>query len=85
MTQPIELFYDFRSPYSYLAFTQLRGMNVDIALRPMKVLTLMEKVGINVAQDQPGTPPEPTPESLAVKPAPFRRPPSKIRSSTHLQ
>lgn len=45
MTQPIELFYDFRSPYSYLAFTQLREMDVDIALRPMKILTVMEKVG----------------------------------------
>lgn len=45
MTQPLELFYDFRSPYSYLAFTQLRELDVDIALRPMKVLTLMEKVG----------------------------------------
>ncbi|MGQ0590214.1 MAG: 2-hydroxychromene-2-carboxylate isomerase [Sphingosinicella sp.] len=45
MTQPIEFFYDFRSPYSYLAYTQLRGMDVDIALRPMKILELMEKVG----------------------------------------
>ena len=45
MTQSIELFYDFRSPYSYLAFTQLREMDVDIALRPMKILTVMERVG----------------------------------------
>jgi 2-hydroxychromene-2-carboxylate isomerase len=45
MTQPIELFYDFRSPYSYLAFTQLREMDIAIALRPMKILTVMEKVG----------------------------------------
>jgi 2-hydroxychromene-2-carboxylate isomerase len=45
VTPRIEFFYDFRSPYSYLAFTQLRGMDVDIALRPMKVLKLMEKVG----------------------------------------
>jgi 2-hydroxychromene-2-carboxylate isomerase len=45
MTHPIELFYDFRSPYGYLAFTQLREMDVDIALRPMKGLTVMEKVG----------------------------------------
>lgn len=45
MTQPIELFYDFRSSYSYLAFTQLREMNVHIALRPMKILQVMEKVG----------------------------------------
>ena len=45
MTQRIEFFFDFRSPYSYLAFTQLRGMDVDIALRPMKILQVMEKVG----------------------------------------
>ncbi|HJS11347.1 2-hydroxychromene-2-carboxylate isomerase [Sphingopyxis sp.] len=45
MTQDIELFYDFRSPYGYLAFTQLRDMDVAIRLRPMKILTVMEKVG----------------------------------------
>lgn len=45
MTHPIELFYDFRSPYSYLAFTQLRAMDVDITLRPMRVLEVMEAVG----------------------------------------
>lgn len=45
MTQPIEFFYDFRSPYSYMAYTQLSGMDVDIALRPMKVLKVMELVG----------------------------------------
>lgn len=45
MTRSIELFYDFRSPYSYLAFTQLRGMDVDITLRPMRLLKVMEAVG----------------------------------------
>lgn len=45
MTQDIELFYDFRSPYGYLAFTQLRDMDVAIRLRPMKILTVMDKVG----------------------------------------
>lgn len=45
MTQPIELFYDFLSPYSYMAYTQLREMDVDIALRPMKALKVMELVG----------------------------------------
>ena len=44
MTQKIEFFYDFRSPYSYLAYTQLREMDVDIVLRPMQVLKVMEKV-----------------------------------------
>ena len=32
MTQPIEFFYDFRSPYSYLAFSQLREMHVDLVM-----------------------------------------------------
>lgn len=45
MTQRIEFFYDFRSPYSYLAFTQLLGMGVDILLRPMQILKVMDKVG----------------------------------------
>lgn len=45
MTQRIEFFYDFRSPYSYLAFTQLREMDIEIAFRPMKILKVMEKVG----------------------------------------
>jgi len=45
LTQKIEFFYDFRSPYSYLAFTQLRDMDVEIALRPMQILKVMEKVG----------------------------------------
>jgi len=45
MTQQIDLFYDFRSPYGYLAFTQLREMDVAINLRPMKILTVMDKVG----------------------------------------
>jgi 2-hydroxychromene-2-carboxylate isomerase len=45
VTQPIEFFYDFRSPYSYMAYTQLRAMDVSIALRPMKVLKVMELVG----------------------------------------
>lgn len=45
MTQPVEFFYDFRSPYSYLAITQLQSMDVTIALRPMQILTVMERVG----------------------------------------
>ena len=45
MTQHVELFYDFRSPYSYLAFTQLRQMDVTIALKPMQILKVMDRVG----------------------------------------
>lgn len=45
MNQQVELFYDFRSPYSYLVFTQLLGMDIDLVLRPMQILKVMEKVG----------------------------------------
>lgn len=45
MTQQIEFFYDFRSPYSYMAYTQLLEMEADVALRPMQILKVMEKVG----------------------------------------
>jgi 2-hydroxychromene-2-carboxylate isomerase len=45
MTKALELFYDFRSPYSYLAFTQLSEMDIDIALRPIMILKVMEAVG----------------------------------------
>ncbi len=45
MTQTIEFFYDFQSPYSYMAYTQLTGMPVGIALRPIKLLKVMELVG----------------------------------------
>lgn len=44
MTQAVEFFYDFRSPYSYLAFTQLRDMDVTIALKPMQILKVMDRV-----------------------------------------
>ena len=45
MPQPVELFFDFRSPYSYLAFTQLLGMDVELRLRPIQILKVMERVG----------------------------------------
>jgi 2-hydroxychromene-2-carboxylate isomerase len=45
MMQQIEFFYDFRSPYSYMAYTQLREIPVEIALRPMQILKVMEMVG----------------------------------------
>jgi len=45
MTRSLEFFYDFRSPYSYLAYTQLRDVGVDIKLRPMMILKVMEAVG----------------------------------------
>ena len=45
MSKQLEYFFDFRSPYSYLAHSQLAGLGVDIALRPMNVLTVMKGVG----------------------------------------
>lgn len=45
MSRAIEFFYDFRSPYSYLAFTQLAELASSIDFKPIKVLTVMEKVG----------------------------------------
>lgn len=45
MTQSVELFYDFRSSYSYLAFTQLQQLDVAIDLKPMQILKVMERVG----------------------------------------
>ncbi|WP_430404064.1 2-hydroxychromene-2-carboxylate isomerase [Hyphomonas sp.] len=45
MPATIELFYDFRSPYSYLAFTQLVRIDAELILRPMSLLSVMEKVG----------------------------------------
>jgi 2-hydroxychromene-2-carboxylate isomerase len=45
MKQQVELFYDFRSPYGYLAFTQLKEMDINLVLRPMQILKVMEKVG----------------------------------------
>lgn len=45
MPQTVEIFYDFRSPYSYLAFVQLLRMDVALTLRPMQILAVMERVG----------------------------------------
>ena len=38
-------FFDFRSPYSYLASTQLDGLPGEFAWRPFDVLELMKRVG----------------------------------------
>jgi 2-hydroxychromene-2-carboxylate isomerase len=45
MTQAIEFFFDFASPYSYLAHSQLAGLGAEVAVRPMQVLKVMEAVG----------------------------------------
>lgn len=38
-------FFDFRSPYSYLASTQLTGLSGEFAYKPVDVLELMKRVG----------------------------------------
>src|SRR5690606_35096499 len=45
MTPSLEYFFDFRSPYSYLAYSQLYELNAEIVLRPMSVLKVMDAVG----------------------------------------
>lgn len=45
MTQRLEFFFDFASPYSYLAHSQLGGLPAEVAVRPMRVLKVMEAVG----------------------------------------
>lgn len=45
MSAVVEFFFDFRSPYSYLAYSQLAGLGVEIKLRPMNVVTVMNIVG----------------------------------------
>jgi 2-hydroxychromene-2-carboxylate isomerase len=45
VTQTIEFFYDLGSPYSCLALTRLLEIDVALALRPMKILEIIKKVG----------------------------------------
>lgn len=45
MTRRLEFFFDFRSPYSYLANTQLPDLDVEVAYRPFEILGLMKEVG----------------------------------------
>ena len=41
----LEFFFDFGSPYSYLAHSQLSGLGAEVVVRPMAVLKVMEAVG----------------------------------------
>jgi len=41
----VDFYFDFRSPYSYLANTQLRAIGVEPRYRPMDVLAVMQQVG----------------------------------------
>jgi 2-hydroxychromene-2-carboxylate isomerase len=41
----LDFYFDYRSPYAYLAQTQVRKLGVDVAWRPFEILQLMDKVG----------------------------------------
>ena len=41
----LDFYFDYRSPYAYLAQTQVRTLGVDIAWRPFEILQLMDQVG----------------------------------------
>ncbi len=41
----LDFYFDYRSPYAYLAQTQVRKLGVDIAWRPFEILQLMDMVG----------------------------------------
>ncbi|RGP53925.1 MULTISPECIES: 2-hydroxychromene-2-carboxylate isomerase [Pseudomonas] len=45
MPHTVEFYFDFRSPYSYMAYSQLARMEVEVVLKPMVVLKVMEQVG----------------------------------------
>lgn len=45
MPERLEFFFDFASPYSYLAHSQLAGLGAEVVVRPMRVLKVMEIVG----------------------------------------
>jgi 2-hydroxychromene-2-carboxylate isomerase len=41
----LDFYFDYRSPYAYLAQTQVRQLGAGIAWRPFEILQLMDKVG----------------------------------------
>ena len=41
----LDFYFDYRSPYAYLAQTQVRTLGAEIAWRPFEILQLMDKVG----------------------------------------
>jgi len=41
----LDFYFDYRSPYAYLAQTQVRKLGVDTAWRPFEILQLMDQVG----------------------------------------
>jgi len=45
MSKKLEFFYDYVSPYTYLANSQLKGMDADIVYRPILLGALMKGIG----------------------------------------
>jgi len=41
----LDFYFDYRSPYAYLAQTQARKLGVEIVWRPFEILQLMDQVG----------------------------------------
>jgi 2-hydroxychromene-2-carboxylate isomerase len=41
----LEFYFDYRSPYAYLAQSHLHRLDVEVAYRPFEVLGLMDRVG----------------------------------------
>lgn len=41
----LDFYFDYRSPYAYLAQTQVRKLGAEINWRPFEILQLMDKVG----------------------------------------
>lgn len=41
----LDFYFDYRSPYAYLAQTQVRHLGVEIAWRPFEILQLMDQIG----------------------------------------
>ena len=55
MTARLEFFFDFLSPYSYLASAQLGGLGVEAELRPVTIVEVMARVN---NQPSPRCPPK---------------------------
>ncbi|MFT5501289.1 MAG: 2-hydroxychromene-2-carboxylate isomerase [Woeseiaceae bacterium] len=45
MNRKVEFFYDYVSPYTYLANSQLANLNADIVYRPVLLGALMQSIG----------------------------------------
>lgn len=41
----LDFYFDYRSPYSFLALSQVRKMDVEIAFHPFEIGSLMQQVG----------------------------------------